>query len=93
MPVLDYVYLERWSRPHHFAIVQNERPSHSVILVIDKEVLLVAGERPHGQQELGQVVAVQGAGLCGQLTRQVCVTHTNDTLHYTRMLFSMKKMS
>ena len=59
-------YFEGGCRPHQFAIVQDEGSSDGIILVVNEEVLLVAGEGPHGQQELGQVVAVQGAGLGGQ---------------------------
>ena len=48
--------------------------------MINQEVLLVAGEGPHGQQELGQVVAVQSAGLGGQAAGQVCVPHAYHSL-------------
>ena len=66
-------------------MVQHQSTPHSIVLVVDVEVLLVAGEGPHGQQELGQVVAVQGAGLSGQTTGQVCVAYASHTLHCTHL--------
>ena len=76
-------YLKGGSRPHHVSIVQDQGSSDSIVLVVNEELLLVAGEGAHGQQELGQVVAVQRAGLSRQPTGQVCVTHTYHPLQRT----------
>ena len=77
--------LERRCRPHHFALVQNQCASHSIIFMVDEEVLLVTGEGPHGQQKLGEVVAVQGAGLGWQPTGQVSVPNTHHPLHQQKV--------
>ena len=66
--------------PTRLPISRDESLSDGVILVVDEEMLLVAREGTHGQQELGQVVAVQRAGLCRQPTWQVCVPHTYHSL-------------
>lgn len=77
--------LRRGRRPHHFATVQHQGTSHSIVLMVDEEVILVFSEGAHGQQELGQVVAIQGTGLGGEAAGQVCVPYASHTLHRHRM--------
>ena len=84
-------YFERGRRPHHLAIVQDQSSSDGIILVVDEELLLVAREGTHGQQELGQVVAVQRAGLCWQPTWQICVPHTYHSLQCAPANENLKK--
>ena len=80
---VSQAHFEGWGRPHHLPVIQHQSASHSIILVVNEELLLVACEGPHGQQKLGQVVAVQSAGLRGQATWQVCVANTGHALHPT----------
>ena len=79
-------YRLRGGRPHHFPLVQDQGSPHSIILVVNEEFALVAGEGPHGQQELGQVVAVQRAGLCGQPAGQIRIPYTGHSLHATTVM-------
>ena len=58
-------YRGRGWGPAQLSILQNQRPSHCIVLVINLEgVLDLSSEGSHGQQELGDVVAVKGGGLC-----------------------------
>lgn len=47
-------------------------PVVKLFLDIEVKVLLVRADGPH---QLGDVVGVQGAGLCGQTAGQVCVAN------------------
>ena len=81
-------YLERGGRPHHLAIVQDQGSPDGIVFVVNEELVLMACEGAHGQQELGQVVAVQCAGLGWQPTGQVCVTHTYHSLQCIPVMLS-----
>ena len=81
-------YFKRRGGPHHLAVVQDQGSSDGIILVVNEELLLVASEGAHGQQELGQVVTVQRAGLGRQPTGQVCVPHTDHSLQCPSQMLS-----
>ena len=73
-------HLGRGCRPHHLPIVQHQCTSHSLIFVVNVELPLVTGERPHRQQELGEVVAVQSARLGRKATWKICVADACHSL-------------
>lgn len=51
-------------------------PTYRLIIIVNhKFVLLASAEWPHAQQELADVVAVQGAALCGQAAGQVRISN------------------
>lgn len=73
-------HLELRGRPLHLAVFQDQCPLDCIVPGVNAEVALVPREGAHGQQELGDVVAVQGARLGGQPGRQVCVADADAPL-------------
>ncbi|KAA6425502.1 MAG: hypothetical protein FRX49_04400 [Trebouxia sp. A1-2] len=59
-PKLSHHGAKHSTRPHHLPIVQHQGAPHSIIFVVNVELLLVTGERPHRQQELRETAVTDG---------------------------------